>query len=106
MGTIWDDMDPLFHAKVPSVVFAAHCQNVESLFEVPLSPTPNPSPSKIEQAPCQTATRLRYRTVCSALKIVHIQHGMGPSIHPKPIGGPDGVNPYNIMLLNQFFHRR
>src|ERR1035437_788062 len=104
MGTIWDDMDPLFHAKVPSVVFAAHCQNVKSLLAGPLSPTPNPSPSEIEQAACQTATRLCCGVFPAARKIINIKHGMRPSIHPKPIGGPDGVNPYKIMLLNQLLH--
>jgi hypothetical protein len=34
----------------------------------------------------------------AARQIIDIQYGMGPSVNPKPVGGPDGVNPYQIML--------
>jgi hypothetical protein len=42
----------------------------------------------------------------SALKIIQIQYGLRPSVHSKPTGGPDCVDPYKIMLFHQFLERR
>jgi hypothetical protein len=42
----------------------------------------------------------------AARQIIDVQDGMGPPVNSKPVGGSDSVNPYHIMLLNQFLQRR